>query len=186
MRTFHWLVLGSAIALVTACTTSREAAAPARTAQMPVGTVREVMKQIVEDSSQALFDAVAVTENAAGTVQSQPSSPEEWDALEHKALQLAEASNLLKVPGRRVARPDEENTSAGPTELPPIQIQAKIAENQALFDRYADDLQNVAKEALGDVKGKNVQALFEVGAKLDVACENCHLEFWYPAEKKPQ
>jgi hypothetical protein len=51
MRTFHWLVLGSAIALVAACTMSREAAAPARTAQMPVGTVRDVMKQIVEDSS---------------------------------------------------------------------------------------------------------------------------------------
>ena len=186
MRTFHWLVLGNAIALAAACTTNREAAAPARTAQVPIGTIRDVMKQIVEESSQALFDAVAVTENAAGTVQSQPSTPEEWDALEHKALQLAEASNLLKVSGRRVARPEEENTSAGPTELPPIQIQAKIAENQALFDRYADDLQNVAKEALGDVKGKNVQALFEVGAKLDVACENCHLEFWYPAEKKPQ
>jgi hypothetical protein len=36
------------------------------------------------------------------------------------------------------------------------------------------------------VKGKNVQGLFDIGQKLDVACENCHLEFWYPAEKKPE
>jgi hypothetical protein len=186
MRTFHWLVLGNAIALAAACTTNREPATPARTAQVSIGTIREVMKGIVEPSSQALFDAVAVTSNAAGTVQSEPSTPEEWEALDHRALQLAEAVNLLKVPGRRVARPEEENTSAGPTELPPIQIQARIAENQALFDKLADDLQNVSKEALGDVKAKNVQALFDIGAKLDVACENCHLEFWYPAEKKPQ
>jgi len=188
MRTFHWLALGTTIALAAACTTRQPEAppAPARTAQVSIGTIREVMKGIVEQSSQALFDAVAITSSAAGTVESQPSTPEEWEALDHRALQLAEAINLLKIPGRRVARPDEENTSAGPTELPPIQIQARIAENQALFDKLADDLQNVAKEALGDVKGKNVQALFDVGAKLDVACENCHLEFWYPAEKKPQ
>jgi hypothetical protein len=90
------------------------------------------------------------------------------------------------VPGRRVARPEEENTSAGPTELPPIQIQAKIAENQALFDQHVDELQKVAQEALTAVRGKSVQGLFDVGEKIDVACENCHLEFWYPAEKKPE
>jgi len=187
MRTFHWLALGSTIALVAACSTAtREPEAPAHTPQVPVGTIREVMHQIVEESAQALFDSVAVTVSATGTVEKQPRTTEEWDALEHWALRLAEAPNLLKVPGRRVARPEEENTSAGPTELPPIQIQAKIAENQALFDKYADDLQNVALEALGHVKAKSVQGLFDIGEKIDVACENCHLDFWYPAEKKPE
>lgn len=182
MRMFHWLALGSSMALIGACTT-REPELPTRSAQVPVGTVREVMHQIVEESAQAIFDSVAITVSAAGTVEKQPRTTEEWDALEHWALRLAEAPNLLKVPGRRVARPEEENTSAGPTELPPIQIQARIAENQALFDKYADELQTVALEALTAVKGKSVQGLFDVGEKIDVACENCHLEFWYPAEK---
>jgi cytochrome c556 len=186
MRTFHRLALGSVIALIAACTTNHEPAVSARTPEVPVGTIREVMKGIVEGSSQALFDSVAITSSAAGTIQKEPSTPEEWTALEHQALQLAEAPNLLKVPGRRVARSAEENTSAGPTELTPIQIQAKLAEYPALFDKYADDLQKVAQEALGVVKGKNVQGLFDIGQKLDVACENCHLEFWYPAEKKPE
>jgi hypothetical protein len=182
MRTFHWLALGSTIALVTACAT-QEPPAPAPSAQVPVGTLREVMHQIVEESAQAIFDSVAITVSAAGTVEKEPRTPEEWDALEHWALRLAESPNLMKVPGRRVARPEEENTSAGPTELPPIQIQAKIAENQVLFDKFADDLQKVALEALNAVKTKSVQGLFDVGEKIDVACENCHLEFWYPAEK---
>jgi hypothetical protein len=169
MRTFHRLALGSVIALIAACTTNHEPAVSARTPEVPVGTIREVMKGIVEGSSQALFDSVAITSSAAGTIQKEPSTPEEWTALEHQALQLAEAPNLLKVPGRRVARSEEENTSAGPTELTPIQIQAKVAQ-----------------EALGVVIGKNVQGLFDIGQKLDVACENCHLEFWYPAEKKPE
>jgi hypothetical protein len=182
MRTFHWLALASTIALVTACAT-QEAPEPAPSAQVPVGTLREVMHQIVEESAQAIFDSVAVTVSASGTVEKEPRTPEEWDALEHWALRLAEAPNLIKVPGRRVARPEEENTSAGPTELPPIQIQAKIAANRAMFDKYADDLQQAGLEALNAVKSKNVQGLFEVGEKIDVACENCLLEFWYPDEK---
>jgi len=82
-----------------------------------------------------------------------------------------------------VARPEEENTSAGPTELPPIQIQAKIEANRELFDKYLDALQATGIEALTAVKAKSVQGLFDVGEKIDVACENCHLEFWYPGEK---
>jgi hypothetical protein len=114
MRTFHRLAIGSVTALMAACTTNREPAVSARTPEVPVGTIREVMKGIVEGSSQALFDSVAITSSAAGTIQKEPSTPEEWTALEHRALQLAEAPNLLKVPGRRVARPEEENTRSGP------------------------------------------------------------------------
>ena len=33
------------------------------------------------------------------------------------------------------------------------------------------------------VNAKNVQGLFEIGEKIDMVCENCHLEFWYPNEK---
>lgn len=190
MRTFQWLVLGSTFALVStgimACSPPPAAPPVSFTpVQKPIGTIREVMHQVVEESAQAIFDSVAITVSAAGTVEKEPRTQEEWDALEHWALRLAEAPNLIKVAGRRVARPEEEKTSAGPTELPPIEIQAKIEANPELFYKYADDLQNVAVEALTAVKGKSVQGLFDVGEKIDVACENCHLEFWYPAEKKP-
>ena len=185
MRMFQWLVLASTIVLLTAagCRQRREAPAPVGAAPVPVGTIREVMHQIVEESAQALFDSVAVTVSAKGTEEKQPRTDEEWDALEHWALRLAEAPNLIKVPGRRVARPEEENTSEGPTELPPIQIQAKIEANREMFYKYLDALQAAGIEALTAVKAKNVQALFDVGEKIDVACENCHLEFWYPDEK---
>jgi hypothetical protein len=185
MSTFRWLVLVCTIALVSSGAMACASPPPAPTAavQVPVGTIREVMHQIVEESAQAIFDSVAVIVGAKGTEERQPRTQEEWDALEHWALRLAEAPNLIKVPGRRVARPEEENTSADPTELPPIQIQANIAANSELFYKYADALQAAAIEALTAVKAKNVQGLFDVGEKIDVACENCHLEFWYPSEK---
>jgi len=190
MRRFHWLVLVSAVALVSsgimACSPPPPPPEPEAVAPVlvPVGTIREVMHQVVEESAQAIFDSVAITVSAAGTVEKQPRTQEEWDALEHWALRLAEAPNLLRVPGRRVARPEEEKVSAGPTELPPIEIQAKIDADPQLYYKHVDELQKVAVEALSAVKGKSVQGLFDVGEKIDVACENCHLEFWYPAEKK--
>ena len=89
MRIFHWLVVASTIALLTAgviaqpgCTAAPPAP-PASSAQVPVGTIREVMHQIIEESAQAIFDSVAVTVSAAGTVEKQPRTDEEWDALEH-------------------------------------------------------------------------------------------------------
>lgn len=192
MRTFQWLVLGGSVALVTtgvmACSPSppAEPAGPPAPVQRPIGTVREVMHQIVEESAQAIFDSVAITVSSEGTVESQPETDEEWDALEHWALRLAEAPNLFKIPGRPVARPEEMNISAGGTELPPIEIQARIEANPESFYRHLDALQDSAVEALNAVKAKSVQGLFDVGEKIDVACENCHLEFWYPEDQAPQ
>ena len=37
--------------------------------------------------------------------------------------------------------------------------------------------------ALKAAQAKNSQAVFDSGEGLDAACENCHLEFWYPNEK---
>ena len=34
------------------------------------------------------------------------------------------------------------------------------------------------------VMARNVDALFDAGSRLDQACENCHLEYWYPGDKK--
>ena len=190
MRTFHWLVVVSTAALVSAgiiaCSKPTPAPEPKpfAPAQHPIGTVRDVMHEIVDESAQALFDSVAVTVGESGTVSQAPKTQEDWDKLERWALRLAEVPNLLKVPGRRVARPEDEKTSKGPTELPPIEIQAKIAAHPELFYQHVDELEKVAVEALTAVKAKNVQGLFDVGEKLDVACENCHLDFWYPGEKK--
>jgi hypothetical protein len=31
---------------------------------------------------------------------------------------------------------------------------------------------------------KDKQALFQALTEIDKACENCHLEYWYPNDKK--
>lgn len=184
MRTFRWLVLFSAIALAASCRSQQPA--PPAPAPENVGTIRDVMHMIIESQSQIIFDSVAITVTAAGTDERQPKTEEEWDKVVHAAFNLAEATNLITTPGLPVARPEEQDKSAAEVELTPRQIQAKIAANRDLFLKHAKDLQTVAMQAYKVATDKNVQGLWDVGEPIDKACENCHLEFWYPAEKNLQ
>jgi hypothetical protein len=152
-----------------------------------IGTIKDIMLGIVDPSSDLLWDSVATDITAAGVVDKKPQTDEEWAMVESAALQLAEAPNLLKMPGRKVARPGEKTQSEGPDapELTAEQISVKINKDRKLFIKYANGLQNTAKKALAAARNKDVDALFDVGEEIDTACENCHLEYWYPNEKKP-
>jgi hypothetical protein len=144
--------------------------------------MRDVMRNIVEYHAFKIFNAVAVTATINGTEEKLPSTEEEWDEVFRAALALAESPNLLVTPGRRVSAPEQENSSDGPEELTPKQIQAKIEANANLWLKHVAELQNVGKETMQIVTSKNTKGLFEVGEKIDRVCENCHLEFWYPGK----
>jgi hypothetical protein len=123
-----------------------------------------------------------VTATINGTEEKLPRTEEEWDEVFRAAIALAESPNLLVTPGRRVSAPEQENSSDGPEELTPKQIQAKIEANPDLWLKHVAELQNVGKETMQIVTSKNTKGLFEVGEKIDRVCENCHLEFWYPGK----
>src|SRR4029453_14485064 len=79
---------------------------------VPVGTVKELMKGIVDPNSAALWDAVGTEETPKGTVEKAPKTDEEWAKLEYNALALAEVADLLKTPGRRMSRPDKADSKS--------------------------------------------------------------------------
>ena len=83
---------------------------------------------------------MAVTVTEKGTEAQQPRSDEEWDELLHASMALAESPNLLVTPGRQIAKPEEMNSSAGPEELVPKDIQSKIEGNHDLWLKHVDEL----------------------------------------------
>ena len=119
-----------------------------------------------------------------------PHTDEDWAKVQNAALTLAEATNLVKMPTRRVAPPGDKNNvgvaeGEPHPELSPEEIQAKIDANGAKFNKFADALRDKAIEALNVTKAKKGEALFQIGSDLDQVCENCHLEYWYPNQNKP-
>jgi hypothetical protein len=166
---------------------SKPSAAPAAavTDVKAVVSVKELMENIIDPIADNVFDAVGSDVTAKGIVETKPTSDEDWAKVRIGAVTLAEGTNLLKIP-RRVAPPGHKNNSGGANapELSPEDIQAKIDGDRALWNKHADGLRDVALEVLDIVNRKDADALFQAGSKLDKACENCHLEYWYPGDKK--
>jgi cytochrome c556 len=173
------LMVGSSLR----CTSSR---APATQSDLQaMVTIKELMESIIDPISDNVFDAVGVDVNEKETVEIKPVTDEDWAKVRQGAVTLAEATNLLKIP-RAVAPPGDTNRSAGPNapELSPEQIAAKIEKDRTLWNKHADQLRDEAIKVLAIVKAKNADALFDAGARLDKVCENCHLEYWYPGDRK--
>ena len=48
---------------------------------------------------------------------------------------------------------------------------------------YATTLQEQARKTYDAAKRKDADAVFALGEDIDMACEECHLEYWYPNDK---
>lgn len=160
----------------------------AETPMVPVGTVKDVMKGIVDPTSKAIWDAVGTESGKNGIVEKAPKTDEEWAVIEHSALSLAEAANLLKVPGRHMALPEQANAKTAPDapELTPAQIEEKVNKDRGAWDVKADALRMTATKAISAAKAHDKDGILNVGEEIDNACEACHKVYWYPDEVAPK
>jgi cytochrome c556 len=142
-------------------------------------TVAEIMDAMVMSTAQVLWDAVSVDVTEKGTIEKIPKTDEDWQKVRWAAVTLAEATNVLSIPGRKIAPPGtkSENPDA---ELTPEQIQKLYDSEFPAFVAHAKVLNAAAMEAVKAIDARNVDGLSEAGGTIDAACESCHLQFWYP------
>ena len=173
------------------CSSSKQASAPIPPSAQtlwgdlkPVVSIKELMNDMIDPASDNIFNAVGTVINAKGIIETAPQTEEDWAKVRSGAVTLAEGVDLLKVP-RAIAPPGDRNASDGPnaSELAPEQIKAKIEADPVLWTAKIQALRNINLEVLEIVKRKDVKELSDAGEILDQACESCHVEFWYPAEK---
>ena len=108
---------------------------------VPVATVKQLCEGMITSSSDALFN---VGREA-------PDDDDDWRAVLHNALVLAEAGNLLMLEGR--ARDDGE----------------WMTMSRALVD--------AGITAVRAVEVRDVDALLGAGDQIVVACETCHVPY---------
>ena len=179
MRTFVWLFsVGVSIFLMAACR-ARESQPEYR----PTATIKDIMDSIVDPSADLLFDSVATIVTKAGTEERAPHTDEEWRDVRRSAVRVIEGTNLLIMPGRHVAKPGEKSENPG-IELGPEEIEAVIDKDRVAWTTFAHGLHDAATEALRGIETKDAQALSNAGEKIDAACENCHLKYWYPNQEE--
>ncbi|HEX7079506.1 MAG TPA: hypothetical protein VF329_00635 [Gammaproteobacteria bacterium] len=149
----------------------------------PDATLAEIMEYIVMPNADKLWGAVSVTVGEEGVVEEAPETDAEWFELRTAALTLAEASNLLVVPGRRVDAPGAV-AEYPEEELSPSEIHELQEEAWGAWVGHAQVLHEVAKQMIAAVDARDTQAVTDVGGTLDSACEGCHLQFWYPPQEE--
>jgi hypothetical protein len=155
---------------------------PLPPAYTPTASIKDLMDSMVDPSADDVWDAVTTEISASGTVEKVPRTDEEWTKARHGALRLVEASNLLMMPGRHVAQPGQKSEFPG-IELEPDQMEALINKDRDAWIRRAKGLHDAVIPVLQAIDGKDPQKLFELGAGIETACENCHMQYWYPNEK---
>jgi hypothetical protein len=148
----------------------------------PITTFREVMKSIVEPSADYIWDSVATIVTAKGTEQREPRTDEQWDEEHKHAVALVEATNLLLVPGRHVAKTNEGADNPD-YERDPREVDKLIAADRAKFLKHVGALREAAMTMLKAVEARDVKAIDENGGVLDKACEDCHVTYWYIPDK---
>jgi hypothetical protein len=174
--------------LTSTCSSKPTPAPPAASSALwgdlkPVVSVKELMRDMLDPASDFVFNAVGTEVTKNGVVETVPKTQADWDRIRIGAVTLAEGAYLLKVP-RPFAPPGDENARAGPEwELSPAQIKAKLDADPVLWNAKIEALRNVGLEVLEIVKKKDVNELWDAAENLDEACENCHLEYWYPGQK---
>ncbi len=169
----------AATALATAC--GRDSGLDYR----PTATVEEIMRTLIDPSADAIWDAVVTDATAEGIVEIRPETADDWAMLRRHAVTLAEATNLLAIEGRRIAAPESRSELPG-IDLHPDAIQELVMEDWESWVELAHGLHDTSLTIIDAVEARDLEALLVAGTELDVACENCHMRYWYPGQDDPR
>jgi cytochrome c556 len=185
MRTFSIVTLISVLLLLCNSCAKQQPQTQQLAEYRTTATVKDIMDSMVDPGADYIWEAVETVVSAKGVEEKAPRTDEEWKDVRRRAIMLMEATNLLQIPGRHVARPGEKAEDPK-VELAPEQIEDMINKDRPAWIKYAHALHDATMEAFKAIEAKDKDKLLDVGNDIDEACEKCHLQYWYPNENKPE
>ena len=116
--------------------------------------VKEIMGHVIDPASFAYWHASGFVFEEGKTTNLRPTTEEGWIAAESGAIQIAEAGNLLMLPGR--ARDNDE------------------------WIKFAQRLNKAGMEAQQATEERNDDAMFKAGSDIYEVCTECHAKYLLP------
>ncbi|MEP5764767.1 MAG: hypothetical protein ABJ308_09235 [Halieaceae bacterium] len=114
------------------------------------------MELIVYPAADLLWESAGTIIDAEGEHDLSPTTDAGWEEVERNAGLLAEAGNLLMLPGR----------SKG-----------------ADWDHYSQGLIRTGRQALAAAQAQDAEALFDAGGAIYQECKGCHEQYWMVIDK---
>lgn len=188
MRKSLFIASAGVLLLLGACAsqqTQPQAQQQAQPEFRTTATIKDIMDALVDPGSDYIWDSVETVVSAKGVEEKAPHTDEDWKEVRNHAIMLLEATNLLQIPGRHVAKSGEKSENPD-VELGPDQIEELINKDRASWIKYAHGLHDATLDAFKAIEAKDKDKLLDAGDGIDNACEKCHLQYWYPNERKPE
>jgi hypothetical protein len=145
----------------------------------PTAPIEEVMRYMIDPAADSIWESVVTIVTDEGIQEIVPETEEDWERLRRHAVTLVESTNLLLMEPRRVAAEGSVSEMPG-VDLEPEQIEEILAENRPAWTSLTLGLHDSGMDALRAIDARDLDALLVAGDVLDLACENCHIQFWYP------
>jgi hypothetical protein len=161
-------VLSVLLVFVAACSSpapapSTETATPAASAPQVKGNLNQVMRGILFPNSNIIFDAQDKDPGAPPDPKDNSAAANPyagtyggWEAVENASMALAEAANLVALPGRSCA-------NGKPVPL-----------NDPTFQKGLALLRDVSAASYQAAKDKKLDAFLDISDKVTQACATCH------------
>jgi hypothetical protein len=146
-------------------------------------TIKDVMHSMIDPTGDFVFESVKEIGDEHGSRQQAPETDADWQELRRRLAVLQEVPDLLD--GRGAARPRDRSRNPQ-SENEPGEIQKAIDADHAALLRRARKLQDAAAQAIKAADARDTKALLPSIDLIDKACENCHLHYWYPNDKRAQ
>ena len=148
----RWLI-GCAACLAAACSKPVE-----KTAFDTTLPTQQVMKHIIDPAAVSLWGRAGTMDTDKGTVSLAPQTEADWAAAEHEATIVAEAGNLLLLPGRV-----PNFTGVG-----------------ADWEKFAHALTREALAVKAATAARDNDRMFKAGGDLYQVCTDCHAKYYIP------
>ncbi len=148
-------------------------------------TIKDIMHSMVDPNGDYVFKSVQQIADEHGIREKAPETDADWEDVRQHLLVLRDAPNVLTTEGRLAARPSDRSRNPQ-VENEPEEVQKLLNADRPSFIRRARRLHDAASLAIQAVDAKDKDALFRAIDGIDKACENCHLHYWYPNDKRAQ
>ena len=148
-------------------------------------TIKDIMHSMVDPNGDYVFKSVQQIADEHGIREKAPRTDADWEDVRQHLVVLRDAPGILTTEGRLAARPRDRSRNPQ-VENEPDEVQKLLNADRPSFIRRARRLHDAASLAIQAVDAKDKDALFHAIDGIDKACENCHLHYWYPNDKRAQ
>lgn len=114
-------------------------------------SMKTLMADMIQPAAHGVWDRAGYISDLQGTRSLFPQTEKEWKEMENSSLLLAELTNDLLVPGRRVPEPE--------------------------WDKAVVAVRTAALKTAAVVKRRNEDEVLEVSVEISAACESCHQRY---------